>query len=364
MLKTLLIFVAVLACARTGAAQYPTPIQGDVILKDFKFRSGETLPELRLHYRTLGKPERDAQGVVRNAVLIMHGTGGSGAQFIRPSSPAVVWSRRTARCRAILHHPPRWHRPWQIEQAQRRAARTISALRLPRHGGGAVPAADGGTRRESSATGDGHVDGRHAHVAVGRALSRLHGRADAAREPADADLRVAIACGADRDRCDPQRSRVARRQLPEQPPSLRIAQEMLYFMGEQSRAPPGARCRRSRRPTTLDEAWRRIVKTADANDVLYQVESVARLRPGPGPGEDPRAAAGDQLGRRSHQSAGARHPRARDQARAKGRAVVIPLSPETRGHGTHTIAAVWKQYLEELLAASARERHWMPARRW
>ena len=84
MLKKLLILVAVLACARTGAAQYPTPVQGDVILKDFKFRSGETLPELRLHYRTVGRPERDAQGVVRNAVLIMHGTGGSGAQFIRP----------------------------------------------------------------------------------------------------------------------------------------------------------------------------------------------------------------------------------------------------------------------------------------
>jgi homoserine O-acetyltransferase/O-succinyltransferase len=37
-----------------------------------------------------------------------------------------------------------------------------------------------------------------------------------------------------------------------------------------------------------------------------------------------------------------------------GRAIVLPLTPETRGHGTHTVAAVWKQYLEELLASSAR----------
>src|SRR5437762_2234443 len=84
MLKKLFIFLVVLASARTSAAQFPTPVEGDFILKDFKFRSGETLPELRLHYQTLGQPERDAQGVVRNAVLIMHGTGGSGAQFMRP----------------------------------------------------------------------------------------------------------------------------------------------------------------------------------------------------------------------------------------------------------------------------------------
>src|SRR5439155_13412303 len=50
----------------------------------FRFTSGEILPELRVHYRTLGRPERDAQGVVRNAVLILHGTGGTGAQFLRP----------------------------------------------------------------------------------------------------------------------------------------------------------------------------------------------------------------------------------------------------------------------------------------
>ena len=64
--------------------QSPTPVQGDFVLKNFKFRSGETLTELRLHYRTLGRPERDARGVVRNAVLILHGTSGSGAGFMTP----------------------------------------------------------------------------------------------------------------------------------------------------------------------------------------------------------------------------------------------------------------------------------------
>ena len=54
------------------------------VVVDFKFASGESLPGLNMHYRILGKPQRNAAGVVRNAVLILHGTTGSGAQFIRP----------------------------------------------------------------------------------------------------------------------------------------------------------------------------------------------------------------------------------------------------------------------------------------
>ena len=66
-----------------GPAQpaMPAVTEGDFVIKDFKFNSGETLPELRMHYRTLGAPRKNAQGVVTNAVLIMHGTGGSGANF-------------------------------------------------------------------------------------------------------------------------------------------------------------------------------------------------------------------------------------------------------------------------------------------
>ena len=53
-------------------------------MRDFRFSNGDTLPELRMHYRTLGTPRKDAKGIVRNAVCIGHGTGGSGAQFLRP----------------------------------------------------------------------------------------------------------------------------------------------------------------------------------------------------------------------------------------------------------------------------------------
>src|SRR6476659_6091980 len=64
------------------AADYPEPTSGNYVLRDFRFASGETLPELRIHYRTLGQPRRDERGVVRNAVLILHGTTGSGQNFM------------------------------------------------------------------------------------------------------------------------------------------------------------------------------------------------------------------------------------------------------------------------------------------
>ena len=67
-----------------GAAQgppLPQPTEADFRIQNFRFNSGETLPELRIHYRTLGTIKKNAQGVVTNAVLIMHGTGGTGGQF-------------------------------------------------------------------------------------------------------------------------------------------------------------------------------------------------------------------------------------------------------------------------------------------
>ena len=85
-MKTMLALAALAAliAAQAVAADYPAPTEGDYVVRDFKFSNGETLAELKLHYRTLGKPVKDKQGIVRNAVWIGHGTGGSGAQFIRP----------------------------------------------------------------------------------------------------------------------------------------------------------------------------------------------------------------------------------------------------------------------------------------
>jgi len=82
--SALLVAVLCLSC-RAVAAQppaLPAAVEGDFVTRDFRFGTGETLPELKLHYRTLGTPRRDASGIVRNAVLILHGTGGAGAGFL------------------------------------------------------------------------------------------------------------------------------------------------------------------------------------------------------------------------------------------------------------------------------------------
>src|ERR1043165_1737598 len=76
---------------RPAARSYPAPAEGDFVIRDFRFRSGEVLPELRLHYTTVGTPVKDKSGVVRNAVLIMHGTGGTGRAFLREQFAGVLF---------------------------------------------------------------------------------------------------------------------------------------------------------------------------------------------------------------------------------------------------------------------------------
>src|ERR1035437_2495158 len=96
------ILIAALLCLATGcvAQESPsqpavkvTPLEGDYVSRDFHFKSGETLPELRLHYLTLGKPERDANGKVTNAVLLLHGTGAAGRSSLAPQFAAVCSGR-------------------------------------------------------------------------------------------------------------------------------------------------------------------------------------------------------------------------------------------------------------------------------
>src|SRR5690349_23748782 len=85
------LFVVGSVCATAAAQPEFATTEGDFVVHDFKFKSGETLAELRLHYTTLGTPLRDAHGRVSNAVLILHGTGGDGHQFLRPQFSGVLF---------------------------------------------------------------------------------------------------------------------------------------------------------------------------------------------------------------------------------------------------------------------------------
>ncbi len=94
-----------LAAAENAAAQVQTPaavspqapvpayvpIEGEITVRDFAFASGERLPSLRLHYATLGTPRRDASGAIVNAVMVLHGTGGTGKQFLVPQFAGVLY---------------------------------------------------------------------------------------------------------------------------------------------------------------------------------------------------------------------------------------------------------------------------------
>src|SRR5438045_10403 len=90
LLATLVLLVLGPSSAR-AADPAPVPRDGDFVLRDFAFDSGERLPELRLHYATLGAPRRDAAGHVDNAVLVLHGTGGSGQQFLSDHFAGVLF---------------------------------------------------------------------------------------------------------------------------------------------------------------------------------------------------------------------------------------------------------------------------------
>src|SRR5215470_6848527 len=78
------LLVALHSLQAQETAALPATSEGDLVVRNFQFHSGESLPELRLHYTTLGKLTRDAQGRATNAVLILHGTGGTGHQFLVP----------------------------------------------------------------------------------------------------------------------------------------------------------------------------------------------------------------------------------------------------------------------------------------
>src|SRR5438477_5457716 len=90
--RPVLILSFVFASLLVRAADYPAPQEGNFVVKDFQFKSGERLPEVKLHYYTLGAAQKDANGKVRNAVLILHGTGGSGRNFLTPNFAGVLFA--------------------------------------------------------------------------------------------------------------------------------------------------------------------------------------------------------------------------------------------------------------------------------
>lgn len=351
--KLLLVPLVLLALDGICTAQYPAPTEGDFVIKDFRFTSGEVLPELRVHYRTLGKPQRDAHGVMRNAVLIMHGTGGNGASLLNPLFADQLFVP------GGLLDAERYFLILPDGIGHGRSSKPSDGLRgrFPHYG--YLDMIEAQYRLLTEGLGV-----NHARLVMGTSMGGMHTWLWGERHP---DFMDALMPLASLPTQISGRNRVWRRIVidairndPEwregnystQPPGLRVAEGLLFFMGS------NPTLRQKQMPTlaasdaALDAAVANSLKTADANDVLYQVAASRDYDPGPDL-EKIRApllainSADDlinppELGILEREI----------QRVPKGRALVLPLSPETRGHGTHTVAAIWKQYLQELLAAS------------
>jgi homoserine O-acetyltransferase len=134
-LAAALIATPVPALAAADNTNWPNYREGDFVIADYRFTSGETLAELKLHYRTLGTAERNAAGEIVNGVLLLQGNTGTGANWLRPSLADELFKPgQPFGCRPLFHHYPGRARPRRIEQAFRRAQGQVPALRLSRHG--------------------------------------------------------------------------------------------------------------------------------------------------------------------------------------------------------------------------------------
>jgi len=345
----------IIATSHASAADYPAPIEGDYTIHDFKFTSGETLPDLRLHYRTLGNAEKDAQGTTRNAVLIIHGTTGSGVQFIRPEFagelfgkdqpldatkffivlPDAIGHGKSSKPSDGMHAKfPHYGYIDMVEAQYRLLTEGLGVNRARLVMGTSM----GGMH--TWLWGEVHPDFMDALMPLASLPTQISGRNRAWR-------RVII----DAIRNDPDWHAG---DYTAQPPSLRTAAEMLWFMSSN----PVLRQKEAPTLPRTDEGLNKFVddymKTGDANDVLYAVEASHDYDPGPTL-EKIRApllainSADDlinppELGILEREIK--RVP--------KGRAVIIPLSDKTRGHGSHTVAGLWKDKLARLLKESAR----------
>jgi homoserine O-acetyltransferase len=345
--------LAALLAAPCVAADYPAPVEGDYVIRDFRFSNGETLPELRLHYRTLGKPRRDSQGVVRNAVWIGHGTSGSGAQFIRPEFAGELFGAGqpldASKFFIVL--------PDGIGHGKSSKPSDGLRARFPRYGYTDMVEAQYRLLTEGLGV-------NHLRLVMGTSMGGMHTWVWAERHPDFMDALMPLASLpvqiAGRNRVWRKTVIDAIRNDPTwqggnyttQPASLRTAHALIFFMGSN---PP---LRQEQMPTLaradeiLEQSMENAMRTLDANDLLYQVGASWDYDPAPGLEKirAPLTAVNSADDLINPPELGILEREIRRVPR--GEAVTLPLSAATRGHGSHTIAPLWKAHLQQLLDRS------------
>lgn len=348
------------------ARQLPTPTEasvtaalkphaGDFVIDNFRFRDGGTLPKLKLHYLTLGTPRRGVNGHVANAVLILHGTGGTGSQFMQAHFAGELFG------------------PGQPLDVSR------YFIILPDnigHGGSSKPSdglksafphydyADMVAAQHELLTGGLKVD--HLRLVMGTSMGCMHSFMWGEDYPEFVDAIMPLAC-------EPVaiagRNRMWRKMLmdgirddpawdggnytKEPMLGLRTAEDMLLLAGSAPQVLQRDYPTRQAADDYLAKSVKRTLPHLDANDLLYQVDSSRNYDPSAKLGAIKAPLlwinSGDDFINPPYLGLTEREVKRIPH----GRFVLIPASLATHGHGTHTWAAIWKNYLVELLAESA-----------
>ena len=326
-----------------------TPREANFALSNFHFTSGESLPKLNLHYATLGSPKRDAQGHVSNAVLILHGTGGSGKQFLRPEFSGVLFQP------GELLDASKYFLILPDDIGHGKSSKPSDGLhaRFPHFGYRDMVTAEYRLVTEGL-----HVD--HLRLILGTSMGCMHAWMWGERNPEFMDALMPLAClpipisG---------RNRIWRKMLLDS-----IRNDPAWLDGEYKRQPPGLvsaihlliiagssslQMQKQTPDAYLANEVAHRLATTDANDLLYAVDSSRDYDPSKD-FERIQAvvmhinSADDFINPPELGIA------EREIKRVKrGHFVLLPTTDETRGHGTHTLARVWERYLEELLKQSA-----------
>ncbi len=347
--------VLLLLLVELSGAELPVPQHHDYVIRDFQFRSGESLPEVKMHFVTFGSLERDKNGKARNAVLILHGTTGSSAQFLGTNFAGTLFG------------------PGQILDASRffivipdnlghgKSTKPSDGLRgrFPKYGYHDMVQAQYRFLTEG-------LKVNHLRLVMGTSMGGMHTWVWGKSHPDFMDALMPLACMPTEIA---GRNRVWRRMIIDsirhdsewrngeynrQPNGARVAHEVLYYVGSNPRQRLKEAPTLAQADAELDRYVAEGMRRLDANDILYAVEASHDYNPGPGLENirKPLTAINFEDDLINPPELGVFERELKRVQNAK--AVMIPESEHTRGHGTHTIAAIWKKHLERLLKKSER----------
>ena len=352
MLKTLI--PGLILSGLVQAANYPAPAEGDWIVKDFHFVSGETMQELRLHYITIGKPERDSRGVVRNAVLIMHGTGGSGRGFLSEGFGGQLFG------------------PGQLLDGMKHYIILPDAIGCGKSG----KPSDGLHMRFPKFTYDDMVRAdylllteglgvNHARLVMGTSMGAMHTWVWGEMYPDFMDALMPLGSNpveiAGRNRMIRKMIIDSIEQDPDwnggeytKPPihGLMCAQYLLSIMTSSPLQLQKLYPTRESVDAMVERTFPARAANTDANDMIYAYESSRFYNPEPNLDKikAPLYAINSADDMVNPPELGISEREIKKVKR--GRFILIPISDQTRGHGTHSMPSIWGKYLAELLQES------------